>query len=65
MTKRQFLKVVETATGKAVREVDCTGMSARMVEKAILGMLRNMDTERFHVEDANAYRDAAPREEET
>jgi curli biogenesis system outer membrane secretion channel CsgG len=46
------LRVVRTDTGEVVHLVDVTGKSDREVEKVMGGMLRNMDRERFHVEDS-------------
>lgn len=45
------LKVIELATGKTVHEVDVTGKTSRQIEKVMSGMLRNMDTDRFAVEE--------------
>lgn len=52
--KKKVLKVVETATGKVVREVDVHDKGASAIEKVMLGMLRNMDTDRFHIDDTGA-----------
>lgn len=50
--KVRVLRVIERATGKPVRVVDVSGKSDREVEKVTLGLLRNMDTESFFVEDS-------------
>lgn len=52
VAKKRTLKVKELATGKVVSEVDVTGKSERMVERVMSGMLRNMDTDRFCVDDS-------------
>lgn len=43
------LEVVEIATGKVVETVDVRGQSERMVDLVEMGMLRNMDLDRFSV----------------
>jgi len=52
---KQVLKVVEFETRKVVSEVDVTGQSRRIVEKVMLGMLRNMNTDRFFIDDSEAF----------
>lgn len=52
--KKKVMKVVETATGKVVREVDVHDKGQSAIEKVMLGMLRNMDTDRFHIDDTKA-----------
>jgi hypothetical protein len=50
--KKRELRVVRTETGKVEHTVDVTDKPDGQVEKAMRGMLRNMDTDRFHVEDS-------------
>lgn len=58
---KRFLRVVETASGKVVREIDVTGDSEGKVERVERGLLRNMDREHFYVADtANSDEDAEP-----
>lgn len=46
------LEVVELATGEVIHTVPLTGdKSERFIEKVMMGMLRNMDTERFAVRE--------------
>ncbi len=45
------LRVIESATGEVVRRLDVSGRSERAVEKIENGLLRQMDLERFHLED--------------
>ena len=46
------LEVVELTTGAVVHTVSVAGKSEPQIEKALMGMLRNMDTERFAVREA-------------
>lgn len=48
----RFLEVVEIETGEVVHKVEVTGKSERNIERCEMGMLRNMDTERFFVRDS-------------
>lgn len=52
--KKKVLKIVETETGRLVHEVDVSTKSAAMIERVMLGMLRNMDTDKFHIDDTGA-----------
>lgn len=51
MAKKRVLKVIETTTGKVVREIDVHDKKGAVLEKVLSGLLRNMDTGRFHVEE--------------
>jgi hypothetical protein len=50
--KKRELRVREFESGNVVHRVDVTGRSERGIEKVLLGMLRNMDTERFCIDDS-------------
>lgn len=43
------LVVRDVETDEEVRRLDVTGKSERQIEKIERGMLRQMDTERYHV----------------
>ena len=46
------LRVIRLGSNEIVHTVNVSGRGDRDVEKVIRGMLRNMDTDRFHVEDS-------------
>lgn len=46
--RKRVIKVVETKTGKVVHEIDVKDKKDAMLEKVMSGLLRNMDTDRFH-----------------
>jgi len=48
--KTKALEVVEIKTGKTVRTIPVSG-TERMIERTLMGLLRNMDTERFFVRE--------------
>lgn len=48
---KKVLKVVETATGRVVHEVDVSEKSDAMIERVLSGMLMRIDTDKFHVEE--------------
>lgn len=50
--KQRALEVVNIATGEVVKSIPVSG-SERHVEKVTMGLLRNMDTDRFFVRDTN------------
>ncbi len=52
--RRRVLKVVETKTGKVVHEVDLHDKVGSAVECVMRGMLINMNTDRFHIDDTEA-----------
>jgi hypothetical protein len=52
MTDKREMRVVESTTGKVVHRVDVSGKDDRHAEKVMSGMLRNMDTGTYHVEDS-------------
>lgn len=52
------VQVIEWDTGEVVHTVDTTGKSERMVEKVMLGMLTNMDRDRFGVREVGDDEDA-------
>jgi hypothetical protein len=41
------IEVVEIATGKVVKVVDVAGRSQSQIEKIDMGLLRNMDLDRY------------------
>lgn len=43
------LEVVETKTGKVIKTVPLTNPTERYVERVMMGMLRNMNTDEYHV----------------
>lgn len=43
------LEVVELETGKVIETVDVHGKPERMIDRVEMGMLRNMDLDRFSV----------------
>jgi hypothetical protein len=47
--KQQALEVVSLETGKVVKTIDVSGKGERQVEKVEMGLLRNMDLERYSV----------------
>jgi curli biogenesis system outer membrane secretion channel CsgG len=50
--KKRELRVVRSKTREVVSRVDVHGKSDRMVERVMSGMLRQMNTDEFHVEDS-------------
>jgi hypothetical protein len=50
--KKRELRVVEIETKAIVHTLDVTDRSDREVERIELGMLRNMNTEKFYIEDS-------------
>lgn len=48
--KQRVLEVVEIATGEVVKSIPVSG-GERRIEKVTMGLLRNMDTDRFFVRD--------------
>lgn len=47
------LKVVDLETREVVHKVEVTNDNPRHVEKVMLGMLRNMDTEKYFIDDSD------------
>jgi len=48
LLKKVFVvRVIEQSTGTCIEEVDCGDKSRKQAERVELGMLRNMDLERF------------------
>lgn len=48
--KKRIVKVIETGSGDVVREIETTKTGA-VLEKMVCGLLRNMDRDRYHVDD--------------
>lgn len=48
------LIVREFGTDAEVSRVDVSGKSERAVERVMMGMLRNMNTEKFYIDDSKA-----------
>ena len=44
------LRIVDMETGEVVKRIDVTGKSERQIERIEMGMLRNMNLERYTVE---------------
>ncbi len=51
IARAKRLEVVETATGKTVKVIDVEHLSERSLERAISGLLRNMNRDGFHVRE--------------
>lgn len=49
--RKAFMEVVELSTGKVIHRVDVTSKSERERERVLMGMLRNMDTDRYSVRE--------------
>ena len=50
--RKRFLRVREFNTDKIVSEIEVTGKSERQIERIEMGMLINMDTDRFCIDDS-------------
>ncbi len=50
--KRRALRIVNRETGEVVSAVDVTGKSERQIYRVEMGMLINMDTDRFYIDDS-------------
>lgn len=50
-TKTTKLRVIELATRKTVHEVDVSTKSEAAIERVMSGMLINMDTDRYCIEE--------------
>lgn len=46
------LHVKRLGTGETVHSVECQNESPRYVERVMMGMLRNMNTEEFYIDDS-------------
>ena len=51
----QIVRVIEIGTGDIVREIDVTGKGDTHVEYLIRGLLKQMDTDKFYVDDSRAF----------
>ena len=51
MNEKRYLNVVEIGTNKIVKSIDVTGKSERAIERIERGMLINMNTDKFYVDD--------------
>lgn len=49
--KTSKLQVVELTTGKVVHEVDVSGKGESSIERVMSGMLINMDTDRYCIQE--------------
>ena len=49
---RRELRVVDRKTGEVVSTVDVTGRSERTIGRVEMGMLINMNTDRFYIQDS-------------
>ena len=47
MSEKRVVEIVETATGKVVKQVVVSELGPRSVERVEAGMNRNLDHERF------------------
>jgi hypothetical protein len=52
----EAFEVIEIATGKVVHVVELHGKSPSQIAKVEMGLMRNMDLERFSVRDRKAPR---------
>lgn len=55
--KKQYLYVRDIETREVVHTVDVTGRNENMVEKVMRGMLINMNTNKYFVDDSEAYKE--------
>ena len=53
---KQYLFVRDIETREIVHTVEVTGRSENMVEKVMRGMLINMNTDKFFIDDSKAYK---------
>lgn len=51
MTKTIRLEITNHKTGKIARTVDTSQMSDRSIERTMMGMLINMDTENWYINE--------------
>lgn len=58
---KAYLRVRSLATQEIVSNIGLTNLNARRVERVMRGLLRNMNTERFFVDDSEV--DAAREKE--
>lgn len=49
---KRYLRVREFETGKIVSEIEVTGKNERQIERIEMGMLINMDTDKFCIDDS-------------
>jgi hypothetical protein len=50
----KYIEVVHTTTGTVVKRIDVTGSSERQIEKVEMGLLRNMNLDSYHTNDAES-----------
>jgi hypothetical protein len=50
--KERFLRVRELGTHKEIQKVKVSNPSHRNIEKIMMGMFINMDTDRFYIDDS-------------
>ena len=51
MNKKRELHVIQLASDGVIKKIDVTGRSDREVKKIMSGMLINMDTDHFRIDD--------------
>ena len=44
---KQVIEIMEIETAKTIKEIDVTGKSERQIEKIEMGILRQLDRDRF------------------
>jgi hypothetical protein len=50
----KYIEVVHTVSGTVVKRIDVTGSSERQIEKVEMGLLRNMNIDSYHTNDAES-----------
>jgi hypothetical protein len=55
--KKQVLKIVRIEDNEVVKEIDVTGSSSARIEKLMRGLLFQMNTDEYFVDDSEAYAD--------
>jgi curli biogenesis system outer membrane secretion channel CsgG len=53
--KKQVLKIVEFKTGEVIKVIDVTGRSDSSVERVMRGILINMNTDEYYIDDDEAF----------
>ena len=55
--KKQVLKVIRISDSEVVDTIDVAGYPSDRVEKVMRGMLINMNTDEYFIDDSEAYAD--------
>jgi hypothetical protein len=51
--EKKFIVVRQLSDKKEIHRVEVTGKSQGQIEKVMMGMLRNMDTDKYFIDDAS------------